>query len=331
MVETFLTVVTSLAPVFLVIFLGFTLRAGGFIAAQHFDGLNKICYFVIGPAYIVLKIAEAELDFSTLNFLAAGLLAFAAQGMIGLLSFPMARRFADDLDSHKDSGFSGPIYSCIVQSSVRWNGFGLLAIIGALYGTEGVAQLALIFGVAIPFNNLLNVIVLARFGENNATGASRAISAKLILKEVAMNPMIVSSLLGVALNILNVPLTGLPAETLELTGKGALGAILLCVGAGLSFGAVKGVQHVVIWSCFLKLLLAPISFFAAGVLLGVNGLALAVLVAIGATPVAGGAYNLAKEMGGDTALMSAIITLSTVLAAITFPLAITLLAPDLLL
>ena len=55
----------------------------------------------------------------------------------------------------------------------------------------------------------------------------------------------------------------------------------------------------------------------SGISMGVSGLPLMVLVLFGAMPTASSAYILARELGGDLKLMSAIITTQTLLSIIT--------------
>ena len=61
-------------------------------------------------------------------------------------------------------------------------------------------------------------------------------------------------------------------------------------------------------------------------LFGVTGTARGVAIVATAVPTASGAYLLARRMGGDAQLMAEIITLQTVAAAITLPVAVGILS-----
>ena len=67
---------------------------------------------------------------------------------------------------------------------------------------------------------------------------------------------------------------------------------------------------------------------AAGLarLFGVEGTALAVVVLCTAAPTASGSYMLARQMGGNAPLMAEILTVQTLAALITIPLALAWLA-----
>ena len=58
--------------------------------------------------------------------------------------------------------------------------------------------------------------------------------------------------------------------------------------------------------------------------LGASPLAAAVAAGVGSTPAAAAGYTLSREMGGDSRLMAAIITATTLLSFITMPIAIAL-------
>ena len=59
---------------------------------------------------------------------------------------------------------------------------------------------------------------------------------------------------------------------------------------------------------------------------GLTGSNLAIVTVCAAVPTASSAYVLARQMGGDAPLLAQIITLQTILAAITMPVAIALAA-----
>ena len=68
----------------------------------------------------------------------------------------------------------------------------------------------------------------------------------------------------------------------------------------------------------------PLSFLAFCVLFGVEGVTATVAVLFASLPAASTAYILARQMGGDAPLMANIITLSTIVSAVTMPVMIAL-------
>jgi hypothetical protein len=75
---------------------------------------------------------------------------------------------------------------------------------------------------------------------------------------------------------------------------------------------------------FLKLILMPVLAVTLALWFGVSGANLAIVTACSAVPASSSAYVLARQMGGDAPLLAQIITLQTILAAVTMPVFIAL-------
>ena len=86
-------------------------------------------------------------------------------------------------------------------------------------------------------------------------------------------------------------------------------------------------QHLWVCSAVLLVLLAGgfiwLKFFFN--LAGVSGVELTVVLIASAVPTASASYILARQYGGDAPLMAEILTMQTVLALLTLPLAVALL------
>jgi predicted permease len=77
---------------------------------------------------------------------------------------------------------------------------------------------------------------------------------------------------------------------------------------------------------FLKLVLMPVMGIGLALWFGISGSSLVIVAACSAVPASSSAYVLARQMGGDAPLLAQIITLQTILAALTMPIAIALVA-----
>jgi len=133
------------------------------------------------------------------------------------------------------------------------------------------------------------------------------------------NPLIIACLAGAASNALGLFQSGAIADTTQLAGRAALPLILLAIGAGLDFSALKARPALLALAVTLKLIVAPIVFISLGHVFGVEGTPLILLAAIGSTPGAAAAYVLASEMGGDARLMAGHVTATTLLAFFALP------------
>ncbi len=299
----------ALVPTFILIVLGWAVRAGRVASAEQFGTVNRFGYFVLYPAFLFTLISGA--DFSgadTLPFL-GGVLG----GFLTLAFLALGLRFV--------FGGDGPAYTSVFQGSVRWNGFALLAAAPALYGPQGPQLIGLAFGPLVLILNIISVVVLARWG------ATRATSMRALLDQIIANPLILACAIGLATNLAGIHDLGYVSEAVRLLGQAAMPIALMCVGAGLDFGALRASLTKVVTACGMRLLLAPCLVWGACMLTGASPLATAVAVGIGSTPTAAAGYTLAREMGGDARLMAAIITATTILSFVTMPIAISLAIP----
>ena len=109
------------------------------------------------------------------------------------------------------------------------------------------------------------------------------------------------------------------ANTLDILGKSALALGLVCVGSGLVF-SLEGLRPAALaFTSALKLLVLP---FAAAQVCRLFDIPEPVALAACfycALPTAPNAYIMARQMGGDARLVASLITLQTLLAAVTIP------------
>jgi predicted permease len=294
-------VVAALAPVFLIIALGWGARASRLASPEAFGAVNRFGYFVLYPAFLFTTVTGA--DFSSGDawpFVLGVLAGFSVMIVIGLA---LRLVFRGD----------GPAYTSVFQGAVRWNGFPLLAAATALYGPQGLQLIGLAFGPLVFFVNVVSVMVLARWG------AAQATTWRAVLDQIVANPLILACAAGLIAQALNLTHLGAFSEALRLIGQAAMPIALMTVGAGLDFKSLRADGVKVGVASAIKLLVAPFVLWGAATLCGASPLAAAVAAGIGATPVAAAGYTLAREMGGDVRLIAAIITATTTFSFFTMP------------
>ncbi|TCK27958.1 hypothetical protein EV667_1953 [Ancylobacter aquaticus] len=301
-------VLGALVPVFLVIALGAALKRGLLPEASHWIALERLTYFVLFPALLVVSIATADLGEVAVMEVSTALL--GAIGLTGLLitlaRHPICRAFH----------LPGPSYTSVFQGALRWNTYIALAVSGSLAGPKGLAVAAVGLAVMIPVLNTLSVIVLARHGENGGT------SNRLLLLQIVRNPFIWSCAAGALINALNLPIPPVLMTFGDILGRSSLALGLLVVGAGLRLGDLRRPRAATWFTCVIKLALLPAIAVTIGFVLGLREVDL-LIVAVGASvPSAPNGYVLARQMGGDAPLLAEILTVQTLLAAVTMPLVI---------
>lgn len=295
-------VALSLIPVFSLIALGAGLRRFSLLSADGWAALERLTYFVLFPPLMFMSIVEGSFAGEEALRLGAAL-ALTVLLMAGLM-----------LLGRPGLGKDGAQFSSVFQAGIRWNGYVALGVVSGLHGEGGVALAAVGFAVLVPINNVMSVLVLSRYASSAPASFWR------VLRSIATNPLIISTLLAILLVRLGVRVSEPVGDTLNLLGDATVSLGLICVGAALDFSSMKSAKWPLAAGTLLRLLVMPLVAIAMCITLGVRGMSFDIAMICVAAPVATSAYILARQLGGDATLMANIITLTTLLSLITIPL-----------
>lgn len=304
-------VLAALLPVFLLIVLGFILKRSLLRLETQWHGLERLTYYVLFPVLLVQTLVKADLG--TVPVAGVGgalLLALLLMSLLCLALQPLLARCAVD----------GPAFTSIFQGATRWQTYVALAVSVNLYGDNGLALASVAMVAIIPLVNVFSVSVLAHYASPEKQ------SVRAILMTVVRNPLIWACVIGLAFNMLHVPLPRIWHEVADALGRSALAIGLLVTGAGLHLAGMFRPSLAAGVAVFLKLVLMPALAIALAYWFGLSGSSLAIVAVCSAVPTSPSAYVLARQMGGDAPLLAQIITLQTILAAVTMPIVIALVA-----
>ncbi len=301
-------ILNSLAPIFLLIALGKLLERTGFLPDSFFKGLNRLVFWLALPALLIHGISEAELELAaitrivlvlTLGTLLATALAWFVAGRLSL---------------------SPPKTGAFIQGAFRGNGaFISLPVIvysmGAISPHAEVLGTVVLAPVVILFN-VLGVWVLVHYGrDHNSAG----LSIRSLFVEMIRNPLIMSCVAGIALNVFNIHLPRFLSISLEALGRTSLPLVLMSIGASLEIERLRGAASPSLIASLIKVVVAPLSGFLLAGLFGLSQTEGMIAVFYLASPAAVMSYVMAEEMGSDGPLAGRIVTLSTLLSAVTIP------------
>lgn len=308
-----MAVISALLPVFLVIALGTVLRLTLLRARAAWDAIESLTFYVLFPALLIVTTATSDLrEIQVVGVGGALMLAILILSVILLIvRKPLMRTL----------GINGAAFTSLFQGAVRWNTFVALGIAGSLYGTPGLALVSVAIVAMVPILNFICVLVLARYAADKSPDART--TAGMVLR----NPLIWSVLAGIAINVTGFPLPEIAVSFGEILGRGALALGLLAVGAGLEIGKALRPNAAVITTVILKLAVMPAIAIGLALWFGVTGPALIVVAIASSVPSAPGAYLLARQMGGDAPLYAHLLTMQTLIALLTIPLALALVSP----
>lgn len=298
---------TALAPVLVLILVGFGLKRAAFLPEDTWPGMEKLTYFVLFPALLVETLGNqtlAGVPWQKMSAVVVGTLAIAATVLV------LWQRLRPSED--------GPTFTSVFQGGVRFNTYIALAVGQALFGLQGLTLAAVAAGLMIVLINLMCVSVLITYGRGSKRGMTPYI------REVAANPLVLGCAVGWFLSLSGIGLPGITADILEIVGRAALPFGLLAVGAALKPEAVRGHAGSIAVSSLVQFVLKPASaaLLVSGV--GLSGIAAAVVLVAFMVPTAPSAYILARQLGGDAETMASIITFQTLLAFLAMPLIATL-------
>ena len=291
-----------LLPDFLLILFGFVLCRWTALGRTVWDGAERLVYYLLFPVLLFNSILKSPLQLHTT--LSLGLAGLALIGAGVLLAY--ALRWLPGVDRRRHA--SG------AQTAFRFNSIIGLALAERLAGAQGLAWVALLIALCVPLCNVAAVWPLARHGGHG------------VLRELARNPLILSTVAGLAANLAGLRLPDAAATVLQRLGLAALPLGLMAVGAGLKLGGLKDAPGLA--SALLTIRHAVLPLLAVGLCLWLPLPAAQslVLVAFAALPTASSAYVLAARMGGDGSFVAGLVTVSTLLGALSLPLWLAVLA-----
>jgi predicted permease len=304
-----IVVIAALAPVFILIVLGAILKRSLMRLETQWHGLERLTYFVLFPMLLIQTLVKADLTRVPVAGVGGALfLSALVMSLLCLALRPALARLAID----------GPAFTSIFQGATRWQTYVALAVSGNLFGDTGLALASVAMVAIIPLVNVFSVAVLVRYAspERKSLGT--------IVLTVVQNPLIWACAIGLAINVLHLPLPKLWHEVADALGRSSLAIGLLVTGAGLHLEGLLRPSAAAAIGVFLKLILMPVLGIALGLWFGLTGSNLVIVTACSAIPASSSAYVLARQMGGDAPLLAQILTLQTIFAAITMPIAIAL-------
>jgi predicted permease len=304
-------VIAALLPVFILIVLGVVLKHSLMRLDTQWHGLERLTYYVLFPMLLIQTLVKADLTKVPVAGVGGALLLSAlAMSLVCLALRPVLSRL--DID--------GPAFSSIFQGATRWQTYVALSVSANLYGDVGLALASVAMVAIIPLVNVFSVAVLAHYASPNKQ------SAGAVMMTVVRNPLIWACAIGLFVNVIHLPLPKIWHEVADALGRSSLAIGLLVTGAGLRLEGLLQPSLSAAVGVIFKLVLMPVLALLLALWFGLSGECLAIVAICAAVPTSPSAYVLARQMGGDAALLAQIITLQTILAAITMPIAIALVA-----
>ena len=269
------------------------------------DQVESLVYYVLFPVLLFYSISRSPLDWRAASSLVGAALALAACGVALAYS---VRKLPG---VHRNDFASG------AQVGFRFNAYIALALAERLGGPQGLLLIAVVIGVCVPLFNVAAVWPMARH------------SGQGFVKSLVRNPLIIGTLSGLLANLLGLSVPAFAEPAVSRMGQASLALGLMAAGAGLQLGQVFNTASRIRAGLSLLLirhLALPVIAVGLVLLFGLDAKQASILLIFSALPTASSCYVLATRMGFDGAFVAGLVTLSTVLGAVSLPLALNLMA-----
>ncbi len=297
------TVIQIVAPVFLIIGLGWIIRRIGLVDDIFFQQTNKLVFYVCLPLLLIYKIGTA--DFSASFNIRLILATTGATGCCFLLAYLYGM--------HR--GYPPPVLGAFCQGSFRGNlAYIGLALVYNAYGNPGLARAGILLGFLVPVLNFFAILALT------LPNQQQCIKYGKISRQMITNPLILSSLGGICWSFFHLPMPAVLDSSLSIVSGMTLPLALLAIGGNFSIKQLRGDLNTAALATAMKLFVLPMVTALFLFLLDVSGIDFAIGLLMAGAPAAVASYIMACQMGGDGRLAGAIVVMSTGTSALSYTL-----------
>jgi malate permease and related proteins len=300
-----MVLVDTLAPLVLLIALGAALARIRFLGAAFIADLNKLAFWIALPALLFTSASGAAApDRGTLRLFAVLVVATA---LITLFAFGAS--FALRMPANT----RGTLMQAAFRGNLAYIGIPVLAYGFSESPGEGsdraLATAVIVMVLTMALYNILAVVVL-----QSSIHSPAGIDWKRSALSIASNPLLLAGVLGLVVPLLQITLPSVVRRALEALGAAAVPIALMCIGGSLATTRLRGRRSWIVTAALLKVAILPCLVFLFARLAGLEPAEQRTALIFASCPTAAAAFVMARQMGGDEALASGSIALSTLLS-----------------
>jgi predicted permease len=309
LIDNIIFTANTVAPVFLIIALGFFLKKINIINEQFVAITSKFVFNVSLPALIFMKLYNIDLnkviDVTQIFYIYAGTL------IIFFIVWIIAIPFIKD----------GRDLSVFVQGAYRSN-YAIvgLAIIANLFGDSGLGKASIILAFILPLYNILAVVILTvplrKVRKQNLRGT---------FTEIMYNPLIIAVLISLPFSVFKIQIPSMIISSGNFLADVALPLALVGIGGSLNIENIKKASGLAFTSSAIKLIGLPLVLTIGAYLAGFRNMDLGIMFVLFSCPTAIVSFIMAEAMGANSRLAGNIVVISTIGSVITISTAIIIL------
>ena len=299
--QNFLLSLRAILPMFLMIAVGYVSRRAGILARADVPKFNKVAFRVFLPCLLFYNVYTSDLSAAVrprlIGFAVLGVLAVFALSVLAVIRFvPEPER-------------KGVISQGIFRSNYVIMG---LPIAQALLEGQNLGPVAILIAIVVPLFNFLAVTVLEVFrGER--------VKVRAVLLEIAKNPLVISSVLGILTLLLKIKLPVTVEKAVSGLGNVGTPLQLFLLGAFFRFDGLERYKKPLLAVTAVKLFITPAAALSLAAAMGFRGVEFVALIGIFASPTAVNSFTMVQQMeAGDAELAGDIVVATSAVSIFSF-------------
>lgn len=299
----------NVAPIFILILLGWVIVRIGLLKAEIGDALGEFVFMIAVPMLMFRTLAEAHFEGSSpfrlwIAYFSGVLVTWTLGTLIAKYLFKRDARI-------------GVIAG--MSSAFANNVFIGLPLVSRSVGESGLVALSILLAVHLPIMMISGTILMENAVHKVNGGESRGIVAifKQVGYNLATNPLVIGLLAGLALNLVDLPLTPVLKNVVDQIASMAGPAALISLGMALTRYKISGNLGIVTVMSMLKLLVLPACVFAACRLLQLSHDWTLALVLTSSVPTGVNSWLIANRFNTGQSLAASTISVTTAFGVLT--------------
>jgi predicted permease len=297
--ENLIFSLNAVLPLVFLMLLGAFLRKINVFDKDFLEKANKFIFKVLFPFFLFNNIYSSKItegiDSKFIIFVV-----IISIAVVGLLIVIIPKYEKDN----KNRGV-------IIQGMYRGNTtLFATALISNIFGNEGLAIVTMLIAIISPTYIFLTVIILDLFTDERQ-------NYKKTLISILSNPLIIGSLLGIAIYILQIKLPLAMEKTIADIAKTTTPIALMTLGGEIEINNIwKNIKPLILVAAG-KLIIFPAIATLIAISFGYRGVELGVILSMTAPPTAVTSYALAQQHNCNYELAGQIVFLTTLISPFT--------------
>lgn len=283
-------------PLVLLMFLGTFLRKIKIFDKDFLKKTNNFAFSVLLPVLLFNNIYISEISKEVdLKFIL-----FA----IGIVLVTIGIMFIIVPKLEKDNRNRGVIIQGLYRSNFIL--FGVPLCIN-IFGDVGAGVVTALIAIIIPLYNFLAVLILDVFTEEKA-------NYKKTVTSILKNPLIIGSLLGIIISVLQIKLPNPIEKAISDIAKSATPIALMALGGEIEIKNIWKNMKYLVWVSVGKLFIIPAIVVLVSVAFGYRGVELCALFCMVAPSASVSSYTMAQQCDCNYELAGQIVFFTTIVS-----------------